>query len=129
MSAGPFIRTFVQSILSPNRIYAIRVQPETIAASVAPPTGPAVINVPDPGPANQGISATVGGSTRRRGFHVSVVYLSLTGTPPTNYSLNSRTVIPALNVEFVAAANTPGAAVTYLNTQWRVLSVRPERTR
>lgn len=129
MSAGPFVRTNVKSILSPTRIYAIRVQPESIAATISPAAGGSVSNRPDPGPPNQGSTAIVGGSTRRRGFHVSVVYLALLGPKPEGYIDNSKTVIPALNLDFVSAANTPGATCDYLGTTWRVLSVRAEKSR
>ena len=129
MSAGQFINTFVKSVINPSQIYSIRVQPETITAEVTPATGAAVINTPDAGPPTETISASVGGSTRRRGFHVSVVYLSLTGTPPTGYSANSKTTIPAMNAVFLSAANTKGAVVSYLGTTWRVLGVRVEKSR
>lgn len=129
MSAGLFINTFVPSFLSVGRIYAIRVQPETLLAVVNAPNLPPITNVSDPGPATEAVSANVGGSTRRRGFHVGMMYLSLLGTAPTGYSETSRTSIPIMNLDFFTAASRKGAIVTYLGTTWRVTGTRAEKTR
>jgi len=129
MSSGAFVNTFVKSIVDTTRIYSIRVQPESIAATVAAGAGPDVSNTPDAGPATESVRALVGGSTRRTGFHASVAYLTLTGTPPTGYAENSKTVIPILSATFLSTANRPNAQVTYLGTSWRVSGVRVEKSR
>lgn len=129
MSAGNFVNTFVKSVVQPTRIYGVRVQPESIAATVSVSGGADVPNTPDAGPATEAVTATVGGSTRRRGFHTSVAYLSLLGAAPTGYAELSKTVIPILSSAFLAAANTKGAVATYLGTTWRVTGVRVEKTR
>jgi len=125
MSAGVFINTFYPATFEAGAIYPIRVQPETIAAVVSPPTGADIPNTPDAGPANRSVSAEVGGSVRRSGVHAAVVYLALTGTAPTGYAENSRTTIPALNPTFFANARRR-ATVTYLGTTWRVVGRRAE---
>jgi len=125
MSAGSFIFTFYASDSDTPNIYPIRVQPETIAATVTPPTGGNVSNTPDAGPATVQTSAQVSGSTRKNGLHARMVYLSLTGTPPTGYAELSRTSIPALSSSFYINCRKR-AQVNYLGTTWRVVGRRAE---
>lgn len=128
MSSGAFVNTFYASQSDLPNIYPIRVQPETIAATVTPSTGADVPNTPDAGPANVSTSAQVGGSTRRAGLHAPVIYASLTGSPPTNYASNSRIVIPALNNAFYVAAKK-NTTLNYLGTTWRITGRRAEKIR
>jgi len=125
MSAGAFIATFYAADSDLPNIYPIRVQPETIAATVTSPLGAEVANTPDAGPATVQPSAQVSGSTRRNGLHARKVYLSLTGTPPTGYAELSRTSIPCLSLNFFVNCRKR-AVVTYLGTTWRVTGRRAE---
>lgn len=128
MSAGQFVSTFYASVGDAPNIYPVRVQPESIAATVSPPSGGTVSNTPDAGPATTAVSAEVGGSTRRSGVHVPIIYLALTGTAPAGYAENSRTQIPALSQAFYVACKKR-ASVTYLATEWRVVGRRAEAIR
>jgi len=128
MSAGVFINTFYASVGDAPNIYPVRVQPETIAAVANPSTGGSVSNTPDAGPATTAVSGEVGGSTRKSGVHLPIIYLAVTGTPPTGYADNSRTQIPALSQAFYVACKKR-TSVDYLGTTWRVVGRRAEAIR
>jgi len=125
MSAGPFIvGRYSASYGDGEQIHPIRVQPETVAATVGGvENGSSALEITNP------ISAQVSRSTRSLGLHARQVFARITGTPPTGYSPGSLIRIPALSEAFFNAAAVPGAEMTYLGTTWRVTGVRAEVVR
>jgi len=119
MSAGAFSDTFYAATYG-NFTHPIRVQPETLAASID-----AVDNDPPTGPADNPISAAVSRSTRSLGLHARLVFAKLAGTPPTGYAANAKVRIPALTEAFYDQA-TKNATLDYLGTTWTVTGRRAE---
>jgi len=122
MSAGAFTLSKYES--NAGNIYNVKVQPETLAASIGT-GGAAATNTPPAGAVDQEVSAIVGGSTRTNGIHTRGVRLRFTGAVPDGYLANSVVFIPALNETFYNAA-TKGAEGTYLGVGVRVVGRRPE---
>lgn len=124
MSAGAFLVTKYQATYAAANIHPIKVQPETVAATIggtpnAAPTG-AVTNP---------ISARVSGGKRTRGLVPRVVVLRApAANPPAGYLANGITRIPALTPAFSAVA-IAGAACTYLGVAFTVISSLPEVAR
>lgn len=118
MSAGAFEITAYET--DPGAIHPIRVQPETIAASIGATTNSA------PTGAATGLgSASVSRGRRANGINARLVRLTFTGTPPTGYLANSTITIPALTPEFYDAA-VRGATATYLGAGAVVSGRSPE---
>ncbi len=125
MSAGVFITSFYEASYDDGtHVHAIRVQPETIAA-----TAGGVTNVSAAGAANEFTRAIVSGGRRRNGLHARIVRLRILGTPPTNYSATSNTTIPCLTADFFNVCSIPGTVVTYLGTTWEATGTTPEKNR
>lgn len=122
--AGIFVFTKYQLSYNSGKIATIRVQPETLAA-----TSGSIANAAPAAAVTEVLPVMVGGSGRRRGIHARLVYLSLAqgSTPPAGYSLDSKTSIPALTLDFYAQVLQTGL-VSYLSTVWRA-STRPEIVR
>jgi len=125
MSAGSFVNArYSASYGDGSGIHPIRVQPETLAA-----TADLVENGSSPLTLTSPISANVSRSTRALGLHARIVYMVLTGTPPTGYATGSRIRIPALSEAFFNACAPKGTEVTYLGTTWETTGVRAEVVR
>lgn len=127
MSAGAFVRSRYAASYLGTAIHPIKVQPETIAASIV--GTPANTNAAPTGAGTNPISAQVSRSTRALGLHARLISLRISGTPPTGYSSGSTVRIPGLNVAFFQACQLPGAQVTYLGTTWNVVGTRSEEVR
>lgn len=124
MSSGAFQATKYQATYSNSAIHPIKVQPETIAASIGGTT-----NAPPTGAVTNPISARVSGGKRTRGLVPRTVTLRAPATgAPTGYLPNGITRIPALTPAFSAVA-IYGASCTYLGATFVVVSALPEVAR
>ena len=121
MSAGELLRTFYQlDTGNGGGIVRARVQPETVAASIA--TTP---NDGATGPATVPITAKASGGNSEFGVNMRSVTLAWTGTVPTGYS-GDPVSIPVLQ-ESTFAAWALGASGTYLGQSVEVIGRSPER--
>jgi hypothetical protein len=114
MSSGVFNFTKYAASYATGAIHPIRVQPETVAATIG-----SVTNAAPTGAVTNPIRAKVTGSKKSLGLVARRINLRLVGDPPAEYAVGSRTRIPALNTAFYAAA-IDGATCSYLGTTWRV---------
>lgn len=117
MSSGNFVISKYQATYSATAIHPVRVQPETLLASIAGTV--AVVNSPPSGAVSNPIVASVRGSKRGNGLVCRRVTMRVSGTPPTGYLANGVTSIPALTPAFYNAA-IKGATMTYLGANWVV---------
>lgn len=109
MSAGAFADSKYQaSAENGSGIHYIRVQPETLALTVD-----SVSNTAPTGAVSSQLSATVSGSTRRRGLHAAKIRFRFTTELPDGYLAGSILALPALNKEILAKVKK-GIAGTYL---------------
>ena len=116
MSAGAFIRSRYAST-DTGLIHPIRVQPETIAASIGSTT-----NAAPTGAVSNNISARVSGGKRTLGLIARRVVLQAPASgQPTDYKPSGITTIPALQEAFFNAA-VKGASCTYLGVTFTVVS-------
>lgn len=116
MSAGTFVRSRYQATYDTNAIHPIRVQPETIAASIG-----GTANDPPAGAANSPISALSSIGSRARGLKPRMINIQFPATgQPTGYKALGVTSIVALTAEFWALA-VNGAAITYLGVTCTVI--------
>ena len=121
MSAGEFTRTFYElDTGNGGGIVRARVQPETIAASIA-----TTANAGATGPATVPITAKASGGNSEFGVNMRSVTLAWTGTVPDGYS-GDPVVIPVLQ-EATFAAWVVGATGTYLGQAVEVIGRSPER--
>lgn len=120
MSSGPFVRTFYEvSAENGGGIASIRLQPETLAATIA-----GTVNAAPAGPATVPGSATISQGRRSAGINARYVTVAWDGAPPTDYSgLTARIVVPDATVYSGAAL---GSAVTYLDTAATIVGRTPE---
>jgi len=117
MSAGAFVRSRYQASYTGTPIHPIRVQPESIAASIG-----GVVNNPPAAAAANPISARVSGGKRTLGLTArKVIIAAPTASPPTGYLPGGKTVIPALTEAFYNAA-IKGATCTYLGASFTVVA-------
>lgn len=122
MSAGLFTKTFYQAdYATPAPIHPIKVQPETTEATCGAATNASVATA-----TTNPIQCSVSRGRRSIGLIARILYLQLTGTPPTGYAPGSRTKIPALTTEFYNTALQPEAEVNYLGTTWKVIGSSAE---
>lgn len=128
MSAGEFVTAnYLASYGTGTNIHPIRVQPETLEATVNDGTGD-IANSGSPDPRTNPISALVSRGSRTRGLRSRLLYLVEPATPPEGYDENSKTVIPALTPTFASVAVTSGT-VSYLGTTWTVTGTGAEIAR
>lgn len=122
MSAGAFTRAFYDTN---NGIrLAIRVQPETLAATLG-----GTVNASKTAPADQGYPrATVHKSRKSPGIHARTVTLQFTATPPTGYKVGSTYILPVMDLA-VWTNLSEGAVCTYLGVAAEVVSTNPEKIR
>lgn len=126
MSAGAFTTAVYAASYGggDTNFHPIKVQPETLEASVD-----AVVNISTTETVTSPISASVSRGRRSIGLLARLVYLQLTGDPPTGYAAGARTKIPALTAAFYSAAIAPAAEISYLGTTWKKVGSSPEVTR
>lgn len=121
MSAGLFVRSKYTASYDNTAIHPIRVQPESIAASIGGTT-----NAAPTGAINNPISARVTGSKRTLGLNARKVTIAAPATgQPTGYAPGGTTSIPALNEAFYNAA-IKGTPVTYLGVSTFVVVSRSQ---
>lgn len=115
MSAGAFTRTFYQlSAENGGGVISIRLQPETLAATIA-----GTVNAAPAGPATIPGSATISQGRRSAGVNARYITVAWDGAPPEGYSgLTAKIVVPDPAV-FTGAVL--GSAVTYLATAAEVV--------
>lgn len=120
MSSGAFTRTFYGiSAENGGGVAPIRLQPETLAATIAGTANAAVA-----GPATQAGSVTISQGRRSAGINARYITVAWDGAPPTDYSgLTARIVVPDPDVY---AGCTLGDAVTYLSTAATIVGRTPE---
>jgi hypothetical protein len=123
MSAGSFTVTrYAASYGDGDQIHPIRVQPETIAASIG-----GTANNPPSGSQNNPIQCRVGGGRRSIGLRArSVTLRAPISDPPDGYRPGGITKIPALAEAFYDAA-VKGASCSYLGSTFTVVSRSRER--
>lgn len=123
MSAGAFTVTkYAASYGDGDQIHPIRVQPETITASIG-----GTANNPPSGSQNNPIQCRVGGGKRSIGLRArSVTLRAPTSDQPDGYRPGGITKIPALTEAFYNAA-TKGANCSYLGATFTVVSRSRER--
>jgi hypothetical protein len=118
MSSGPFVISRYET--DPGVVHPIKVQPETIAASIG-----GVSNAAPAGAATGLGSASISRGRRANGINARLVRINFEGSPPAGYQENSSIAIPALTPAFYAAA-IRGATVSYLGTTGVVSGRSPE---
>lgn len=121
MSAGVFTRTRYES--DTDLIHPIRLQPETLAATIATVPNAAPTGTPD-----SEISAQVVGSRRGLGLFARYVTVVFTATPPAGYAAGQSYKITILSQSLFDAI-TVGATGEYLGVAIQVISKTPERRR
>lgn len=127
MSAGRFLRSRYIASYNTDRIHPIRVQPDTL--DLALESDPTIANSPPMQDINEPISAVVSLGTRALGLRPRLVTIELTDpTPPSGYDIRSRVTLPVLNLTLPPLL-IPGTLVTYLGSEWEVVSFSPEGTR
>lgn len=127
MSAGPFVLSRYESFASGERlIYPIRVQPETLLATIAGTPNAAPTDAVD-----VNVRVRVSGSIRASGLRARriTIRLPLTGQP-TGYAPGGVLTIPALTAAFFNAAATIGigGTVTYLTVACILVGADPRET-
>lgn len=123
MSAGEFTTSrYEAGTENGGGIYAIRVQPETLLATLG-----GTANDPPAAAANQPIAARARKGAREYGVGARAVRLRFTGDLPTGYS-GDEVVLPVMTPDLFAAA-TPGTVGVYLSVPVVVVSRLPERFR
>lgn len=119
MSSGPFTRTFYEG--NNGDIYRVRVQPETLAATIG-----GTANSAPAGPATVPISAKVSKGRNEIGIGCRKIR-AFFETPPTGYV--SQTIeIPILQPDLFDGLNG-GEAVSYLSATGEVIGFTAESRR
>lgn len=120
MSAGIFTKTQYAGD-GGARIYAIRVQPETLALTIG-----TVANAAPAGPVTEIVSAKVSGGRRTSGLSARKVRVEFSGTSaPVGYEASGTITLPILSPTVYAGINK-GATGTYLGSPIVVLGKTPE---
>jgi hypothetical protein len=120
MSAGNFVRSRYES--DAGNIHPIRVQPETIAASIGS------ANTAPTGAIDVAISARVSGGSRQLGLTARRVRLAFTAGVPTDYAEDSVVSIPILTPA-VFNAIAVGQTGTYLGQSVEVVGKTAESSK
>lgn len=121
MSAGAF--TSSRYAAEAGTIHPIRVQPETLAATIG-----GTANDPPAGAANSKISARVSNGNRQFGLKPRRVSFKFTGALPTGYKADQVLTIPALTKAFWDLA-IKDAEGTYLGLPIKIVSSLSEQVR
>lgn len=118
MSAGAFSISKYET--NEGSIHPIRVQPETLAATID-----SIANAAPAGAVDGEGSASVSKGRRANGINARLVRLRFTGAVPEGYLANGTVTIPALTPAFYDAA-TRGAVGSYLGSPVTVSGRSPE---
>jgi len=118
MSSGNFVRSKYES--NSGEIYPIRVQPETLALTIA-----ATANAAPAGAVTAEVSARANGSRRTLGMNARTVTVAFTATPPDGYATNTTLTVPVMQPALWDNA-TRGATGTYLGVAVEVVGKSPE---
>jgi hypothetical protein len=121
MSAGVFQLSRYQSDVT-TRIYPVRVQPETLSATIA-----SVANAAPAGAATEQGRLRVSAGRKTAGVRPRKVSLAWTATPPAGYKAGAVVRIVAMTPAFYAAC-VIGATGTYLGVAVQVVGRSPELT-
>lgn len=120
MSAGAFQNSKYE--MDDGSIKRIRVQPETIAASIGGANTAPAGAIDSPG------SARVGGGNRQYGVKARSVTVKFTATVPDGYKADQLYRIPILTSAVYDGINI-GTTGTYLGSAVEVVGKNPERVR
>lgn len=123
MSAGAFtISKYAASYGDGTSIHPIRIQPETLTASIG-----GTANAAPSGAINNPIQCRVSGGKRQIGLLARYITIQFPSTgQPSTYQAGGTTRIPALTETFYNLA-VKGAAITYLTVSCTVVSRSRER--
>lgn len=122
MSAGAFDRSKYEA--DNGDIYAVRVQPETLAATFG-----GTANAAPSGAVDQQVSARVGGGNRQIGIKTRAVSVAWTGGAPTGYKADEILRIPIMTKDLYDAITTNSTTGSYLGSAIQVVGKLPERVR
>lgn len=122
MSAGAFVLAKYEA--DNGDIQPIRLQPETIAASLGAGT-----NVEPAGGVTVAAFARSGGGNRKYGVKARSVTLRFGNTAPAGYSPNSTVRIPVLTPAVYNAILGPGVSAEYLGVACTIVGKNPQRGR
>lgn len=106
-----------------DRVYPIKVQPETLTLSIG-----AATNAAAGGAITEEVSARVSGSRRSIGLHARTVRVRFTGTAPTGYETGGTITLPILTPTVYAGIKR-GDTGTYLGATVQVVGKSPEVVR
>lgn len=120
MSAGAFVRSRYEA--DNGDIHPIRVQPETLAASLGS------VNAAPAGTVDVNLFARARKSRRAFGLGARTVRIRFTATPPAGYAINQILTVPVLTLA-VYNAIVADTAITYLGVAAEVVGVSPESRR
>jgi hypothetical protein len=119
MSAGAYTPSKYEA--DSGNIYSIRVQPETISATIG-----GTANAAPAGAIDQEVSAKVSKGNRGYGVKPRTVTFRWTGAVPDGYSTTGLVTLPILTPT-VYGGIVKGEAVNYLGSTGSVVSKSPER--
>ena len=122
MSAGAFNVSKYESNIG-TRIYPIRIQPESLAATFG-----GTANDAPAGAVTEPIFAKVSRSNGGYGVKPRAVSVRFTAAPPTNYKADQTYRIPVMTSDLWDAIN-PASVGTYLGVATVVVSKSPESIR
>lgn len=117
MSAGSFVRSrYEANYADPAPIHPIRVQPETLAATIG-----GTANAAPTDAVSNPISASVSRGKREKGLKPRTLTIQFPATgQPTGYKASGTTIIVALTLAFWNLG-VPGATITYLGVECTVI--------
>lgn len=117
---GSYIFSGYSSTDDPDKIYPIRVQPETIALVIN-----GISNDAPSGGTTESVSARVSGKRRTFGCNARTVSVTFTGTPPAGYKPGQVIRLPILQPD-VWAGIVKNQSGNYLSAAIRVVGKKPE---
>lgn len=117
MSAGTFLRSkYEANYADPAPIHPIRVQPETLAATIG-----GTANAAPTGAVTNPITATSSRGKRERGLKPRTLTVQFPATgQPTGYKASGTTVIVALTLAFWNLG-LPGTTISYLGVDCTII--------
>lgn len=119
--AGPFAQG-ARYEADDGTVYRIRVQPETLAASIGG------VNASAAGAVDGQGTVRVGGGNRKFGIKARAVSIRFTGTPPTGYDEGEILRVPIMTPTRYSSIAL-GTTGTYLGVACEVVGKSPERVR